>query len=206
MAKKKSGRPSKYEQLEISKKLKSIEGWARQGSTNADIAEMLGVSEAAFYAWKGRYPDFREAIRAGAREANGEILNSAFRQATGYYAKQREVVKLKRPVFVQLETKDGETEKKEPVLVTDDKGHAVYEDVADVVEYEAYFPPDARMTQFMIVNRLKEDYKQKVEATLHDDENTGVVAMPEVIKDAEPIEGDLVSAREADTVHGKAGV
>jgi transposase len=57
---------------------------------------MLGVSEATLYRWKGSYPEFREALRVGAREANGEVLNSAFQQSVGYYALQREAMKLKK--------------------------------------------------------------------------------------------------------------
>lgn len=151
---KKRGRVSKYDQMRISQKLASIEGWARQGATDKEIAEMLGISPATLYRWKGQYCDFREALRTGAREANGEILNSAFRQATGFYEIQREIVKLKKVAYTEEECGIRE-------IVRDARGNAVHEEVAEVVEYDKYFPPDARMTMFMLLNRLAEAYKQK---------------------------------------------
>lgn len=152
VAKKKGGRPSRYDELGITRKLKSITGWAKHGSTNAEIAKMLGVSSTTLYEWKNKYPDFAEAIRAGAHEANGVILHAAFDQAAGFYATQREIVKLKKIAYEEI---SGE-------IIRDARGSPVLEDVEKVVEYDKYFPPDARMTMFMLVNRLSDHYKQKV--------------------------------------------
>lgn len=153
---KKSGRKSKYVEMGISQKLKSIEGWARQGSTQAEIADMLGVSEATLYRWKGQFWEFCEALRVGAREATGEILNSAFRQSTGYREMVSECIKQKKIAYVK-------DEKGKEVMLKDARGNPVLEDVEKIVEYEKYFPPDAKMTQFMLLNRLSEDYKVKQE-------------------------------------------
>lgn len=139
--KSKGGKPSKYEALRIADRLDSIRGWARHGSTMSEIAEMLGVAESTFYAWKGKYPEFAEAIRVPAQEANGEILNSAFRQAVGYRETVQEVIKVKRE-FVDPTT-----------------GRILRQEVPEVVEYEKYFEPVPLMTRFMMINRLAKDYK-----------------------------------------------
>lgn len=159
---KKRGRGSKYNEFGISQKLKSIEGWARHGSTLAEIAQMLGVSEATLYRWKGSYPEFCEALRVGAREADGEILNSAFRQAVGYREPVTEIQKLKKIAYRPSENEDG-TEGP-PEIVRDAKGNPVLEDYAEAVTYEKYFEPDPKMTIFMLSNRLKEHYQIKVES------------------------------------------
>ena len=159
---KRSGR-SKYEQLKISQKLKSIEGWARHGSTLKEIAEMLGVSEATLYRWKLEHPEFCEAIRVGAREANGEILNSAFRQSVGFKELVSEVIKCKKIAYEH--EGDGALKTNEdgsPKMVLDSKGNPVLEDSPLIVEYNKYFPPDPRMTMFMMANRLKDDYQIKI--------------------------------------------
>ena len=173
----KLGRGSKYVQMEIPQKLKMIEGWARHGSTLAEIAEMLKISEATLYRWKGMHEEFRNALRAGQIEANGEILNSAFRQATGYKERVSELIKRRVPVFVVNE----ETEKEE--LLMDNKGHAVMQEVAEVHEYDKYFPPDARMTMFMLANRLKDKYQVKVLS----DEATGNIIVQHCVPETEDV-------------------
>lgn len=137
----KAGRKPKYEELRISERLDSVRGWARHGSTRKEIAEMLGVAESTLFSWMGQYPEFAEAIRTGAREADGEILNAAFRQAVGYKVQVTEVVKVKRQRI------DPQT------------GRILTEEQAEKVEYEKYFEPNPMITRFMLINRLSSDYK-----------------------------------------------
>jgi hypothetical protein len=178
---KKRGRESKYFQLEIPKRLKEIEGWRRQGSSEEEVAEMLSVAPSTVSAWKGAHPEFKEALRTGARAANGEILNSAFKQAVGYHETHEEVVKLRKVVYTSRKNEDGELEP-----LRDAKGTVVLEDVEKIVDVKKYYPPDARMTMFMMVNRLPGDYKMpsKDQAPSDDENETGVVMLPEVIESA----------------------
>lgn len=144
MANGKGGRKSKYETLEIAKYLSAIEGWARHGSTMVEIATMLGVCEDTIYEWKKKFPEFAEAIRAGVEVSNGEILHSAFDQATGSYQLVKDVQKVKKQRW------DPEAKR----VLTDE--------VLEPVEYLKYFPPEPRMTMFMLTNRLRDDYQTKV--------------------------------------------
>lgn len=136
-------KPNKYEALGIAKRLESIEGWAKEGLTDKELAEKLGVSRQTIFAWKGKYPEFSKALETGATEANGEILNSAFRQACGYTITVKEVIKTK-------------TERIDPTT-----GRLIREEIPQVVEYEKYFEPNPQMTRFMLMNRLPEKYKDK---------------------------------------------
>lgn len=195
--KKKTGRKSKYVEMGISQKLKSIEGWARQGSTQGEIAEMLGVSEATLYRWKGQFWEFREALRVGAREATGEILNSAFRQATGYREMVSECIKQKKIAYVK-------DEKGRKVMLKDSRGNPVLEDVEKIIEYEKYFPPDAKMTQFMLLNRFPEGYKHKPEA---EGEKETIIEhfIPEENQNGENSTAELQADTKADTLPCKSG-
>lgn len=136
-------KPNKYEALGIDKRLESIEGWAKEGLTDEEIGKQLGVTRQTIYSWKGKYPAFAEALKKGATEANGEILNSAFRQACGFF------MKVKEPIKVKTERIDEKT------------GRLIKEEHVEIKEYEKYFEPNPRMTQFMLMNRLPEKYKDK---------------------------------------------
>ena len=88
-------RQTKYERLRMAERLESVRGWAQHGATMKELAGMLGVAESTVYAWRRAYPAFDEAVRKGADEANGEILGTAFRLATGYTQTVQEPVKVR---------------------------------------------------------------------------------------------------------------
>lgn len=136
-------RENRYETLHIADRLDSIAGWAKEGLTDEEIGKQLGVTRQTIYSWKGRYPAFAKALKKGATEANGEILNSAFRQACGFF------MTVKEPIKVKTERIDEKT------------GRLIKEERVEIKEYEKYFEPNPRMTQFMLMNRLPEKYKDK---------------------------------------------
>ena len=70
----KRGKKPLWDELQMESKLDAVEGWARQGLLNSEIADMLGISERTVYTWKGKYPQFAQAICAGARVSNGEVM------------------------------------------------------------------------------------------------------------------------------------
>lgn len=144
----KGGRKPLWDEMYMADRLETVEGWARQGAKDKDIWEMLKISETLFYDWKKKKPEFAEALRAGAHESNGEILCSAFKQSTGYVARVVEPIKVRR------ETIDPATKK----ILTNEE--------VVMAEYDKYFEPDPRMTQFMLTNRLAEDYKAKQDVRL----------------------------------------
>lgn len=162
----KGGRKPYYDILHIREKLDAIRGWAKQGSTDADIMKMLGVSHETFYKWKKEKLEFADALKKGKEISNGELLNSAFKQSTGFYVPVDLVVKLKKPVIMggDVILVDGE-----PVIV-DGKplmtgGKVYYEEVAEIVPSQEFVAPNSTMGIFMIKNRMPEDYKDKREIT-----------------------------------------
>lgn len=162
--KQKGGRKPLWDELRMADRLETVEGWARQGAKDKDIWEMLKISETLFYDWKKKKPEFAEALRAGAHESNGEILCSAFKQARGYFEMVTEAIKVRRDRF------DAESGK---VLVCDG---------VEIVTYNKYFEPDPRMTQFMLTNRLAEEYKAKQDVKL-DREITVIMEGAETTKE-----------------------
>jgi hypothetical protein len=132
-------RPNKWDELNMKDKLGSVCGWAKQGSTDEEISNMLGISTATYYEWKKNKTEFMEAIKKGKEVSNGELLNSAFTQSTGFFYKEQQVFKVK-----DYKKIDGELKQIERL---------------EVVEVEKYNPPNPTMNIFMLKNRLPEQYK-----------------------------------------------
>ena len=49
----------------VEPKLELIEGWARDGLTDEQIANKLGIGTSSFYDYKNKYSEFSEALKKG---------------------------------------------------------------------------------------------------------------------------------------------
>lgn len=134
--KEKTGRKPLWLELDMPNRLDAIRGWAQQGSLDAEIWTALGISEPTFYKWKREYPEFTQAIRKGKYDSNGEILNSAFKQSTGYYVSVTEPMKLRDEMGAEH---------------------------VELVTYDKFIPANSTMAIFMMKNRLPEQYKDRQE-------------------------------------------
>jgi hypothetical protein len=71
---------SKYE-THVQDKLILIEGWARDGLTEAQIAKNLGISIDTFYTYKKKYSEFFEVLKRGKEVADYEVENALHKAA-----------------------------------------------------------------------------------------------------------------------------
>lgn len=68
-----------------------IEGWARDGLTNDQIAHNIGIARSTLYGWQNKYPEIREALRKGKEVVDREVENALFNRALGYsYVEEQE--------------------------------------------------------------------------------------------------------------------
>lgn len=74
------GRPSKYRAWMV-ERARSL---AAGGCTPFQIAKGIGVSEVTLYEWKGRYPEFSEALKLGKESANERVVSALFAKAVGF--------------------------------------------------------------------------------------------------------------------------
>lgn len=62
-----------------------IEGWAKDGLTDKQIAEdKIGITERAFTGWKSRFPELVEALKQGKEVADCLVENALYKRAVGY--------------------------------------------------------------------------------------------------------------------------
>ncbi|MGN0348226.1 MAG: transposase [Roseburia sp.] len=113
-----------------------IEGWARDGLTDMQIAENIGISKQTFYEWKRKYADFSDSLKKGKEVVDRQVENALLKRALGYKYKETT-----RERVTDKETGEG-------VLV-----------ITKVVEKEVI--PDTTAQIFWLKNRKPEQWRDK---------------------------------------------
>ena len=68
-----------------------IQGWARDGLTNDQIAKNMGITERTLYKWQRRDNQIRQVLNVGKDVADREVENALFKSALGYDYKEETV-------------------------------------------------------------------------------------------------------------------
>lgn len=86
-----AGRKGLYKEWLEADNLILLEGWARDGLTDEQIAHNIGINKSTYYAWKAKYKDFSDAVKRGKEVVDILVENALLKSAMGY--KFDEVVK-----------------------------------------------------------------------------------------------------------------
>lgn len=70
---------SKWE--EVKEKLVLIEGWARDGLTDEQIASNLDISTSTLYEYKNKYSEFSESLKKGKEVVDYQVENALLKNA-----------------------------------------------------------------------------------------------------------------------------
>lgn len=76
-----------------------LEGWARDGLTDEQIAENMGIKRQTLYDWKKRFPDISYALKKGKEIVDIQVENALLKRALGYQYDEvtREAVEVQDP-------------------------------------------------------------------------------------------------------------
>ena len=81
----------KYKEWLEPEGLLKLEGWARDGLTDEQIANNIGIKRQSLYDWKKKYPDISDALKKGKEVVDRAVENALLKRALGY--KYTEVTK-----------------------------------------------------------------------------------------------------------------
>ena len=147
----------KYEKWLEPDGLLLLEGWARDGLTDEQIAEKMGICVATLYNWKSKYLEILEALKKGKEVVDYEVENALLKRALGY--SYEEVTR-----ETQLNPRTGKYELAVTKVVT-----------KEIV-------PDVTAQIFWLKNRKPDKWRDKIKEADEDENNetTGVVRLPDV--------------------------
>lgn len=138
-----AGRKSLAENWITPDGLLCIEGWAREGLKDKQIAkDKIGIGETTFCAWKNKYPEIVEALNKGKAPVDFKVENQALKSALGY------TVTIKKPIKVRTKKQ------------LKDKG-LIEEEHIEYVEEEIYVPPVPALIIYWLKNRKPDKWKDR---------------------------------------------
>lgn len=106
---KKTGARGKYTEWLTTEGLLKIEGWARDGLTDEQIAGNIGVNVRTLYEWRNKYPQITQALKQGKEVVDRQVENALLRSALGYDYEEEAVTNAGDVVTVQKYSKPNTT-------------------------------------------------------------------------------------------------
>lgn len=74
----------KYHEWRTQEGLTRLQGWKRNGLTDEQIAEKIGINRDTLYTWIKKYPDISDSLKTGKEDADIAVENALFKSACGY--------------------------------------------------------------------------------------------------------------------------
>lgn len=133
-----------------------VEGWARDGLTDIQIAQNMGIAERTFYEWVERFPQFAQALKTGKEPVDIQVENALLKSALGY------TVTLKKPIKVRTKKQ------------LKDKG-TIEEEHIEYVEEEVHIPAQTTAQIFWLKNRKPAQWRDKRETEIETNEPVKVI-------------------------------
>lgn len=122
----------KYKKWQQPENLILIQGWRRDGLSDEQVAQNMGISRKTLYEWIKKYSDIGDAYKKGSEVSSYEVENASFKAANGYFVEEAEMIETTGPDGVPVKTK---------------KIH------------RRWVPPSTAMQIFILKNRLPDKYK-----------------------------------------------
>lgn len=136
----------KYEYWLTPEGLLKLEGWARDGLTDEQIAQNADIAASTLYEWKKQYSEISEALKRGKEVVDRIVENALFDRACGGVHEVRKTFKVRQTYY-------------------DDKGRKCEREELRTGIDEVYVPGDTTAQIFWLKNRKPEQWRDKVDYT-----------------------------------------
>lgn len=129
-----------------------LEGWARDGLSDEQIAKNVGINPATLYKWIDKYGEIGKAIKKGKAPVDYEVENALLKRALGY----------------DYEEKTTEIEEV-PTGKYDAVGNPIMKTKRHIKTVTRHVPGDPAAQIFWLKNRKPEQWRDKPEAPVSTD-------------------------------------
>lgn len=109
MTAKRTGARGKYAEWITPEGLLRIEGWARDGLTDEQIAHNIGIAVSTLNNWKNSYVEFMDALKQGKEVVDRQVENALLKSALGFDFTEQMVTNAGEVVDVQKYSKPNTT-------------------------------------------------------------------------------------------------
>lgn len=100
---------AKYTEWLTREGLLQIEGWAKDGLIDEQIAKNMGVAYSTFKDWKKRFPDLSAVLKRSKEVVDREVENALFELAKGFVYEEEAVTNTGEVVTVKKYSKPNVT-------------------------------------------------------------------------------------------------
>lgn len=154
---------SKVEKWLTPEGLTLLNGWARDGLTDEQIAKNMQISTSTYYDYKNKHDEISEALKKGKEIVDYEVESSLLKKCFGYNAKVKKNMKIKRVEYNDDGYKSNE-----------------YEEIIEVYD-EVHVPADTTAQIFWLKNRRPEKWREKQE-NINNNDDGGVMIIDDLPK------------------------
>jgi transcriptional regulator with XRE-family HTH domain len=138
----KAGRKSLIDEYLTEDGLLLLEGWARDGLTNEEIAANIGVTSKTLYEWISKKREIGDALKKGKAPVDIKVENQLLKSALGFKVTVKKAIKVK-------------TKKNKPGVGLIEEEHI------EMVDEEQYIPPVPAAQFFWLKNRRPDKWREK---------------------------------------------
>lgn len=142
----KVGRKGKFAEWLTDDGLTRIFGWARDGLTEPQIAQNMGISFPTLCEWKKKFPNILDALKRGKEPVDTQVENALLKRALGY----------------EYDEVTTETERF-PVGKPDEDGEQRFIERTKVKTKHVTVLPDVTAQIFWLKNRKPKQWRDRVE-------------------------------------------
>lgn len=138
-----------YQEWLTPENLIRLEGWARDGLTDADIARNMGINVSTLYEWKNKHTEINDALKNGKEVVDRIVENALYKKAIGIHEKVKKPIKVRQVLYSPEGRKMAEKE------------------VIEYAEEDIFIPPDTTAAIFWLKNRKPDQWRDKRQVEEH---------------------------------------
>lgn len=174
--------------------LVKLEGYARDGLTDKQIAKNVGINPSTLYNWKKQHVEILEALKRGKEVVDRQVESALLKKALGGTAKtvtykmvklDEDVLKAKRVEFLNSYKLDHPDLSKQELTLAAVAQVPTYERIP-ITEVESEVLPDTTAIIYWLKNRKPDEWRDRKEITTNDQQPVNInFDIPKEAKDDE---------------------
>lgn len=154
--------------------LLKLEGWARDGLNDEQIAHNIGISRQTLYKWEAKYSDICDALKKGKEIVDREVENALLKRAKGFQTTEHQykVVDVDQDVLWARRTKKIQEYMNKHPEATETQAkiwaieHVETRQKIEIFQNQKEIPPDTTAMIFWLKNRKPNEWRDRKETQL----------------------------------------